>query len=307
MALQIGKAYYFTNVGAPGRSLCLYPYQTSNGTNVVLRATNSNAEAQQWIWTTQKRLQSVLAANKCLDRYNSSGNSQHNNADLWASSTSEDVNQEISIFESTSYVRIKLLNTNLYLTAYNNASGTGSGNTTTSSGNVYWAASSTSNLQRWTANACSSSASYKWPTESRNVTQDYSGSHNGIDIGGIVAGENGDRVFAFMSGTVTMANSQISTNPNEGYTVRIRHSNPLAGNQYLRTQYMHLSQRALVNEGDTVSAGQLIGYMGNTGNSSGTHLHFETRTKPTPFLLKSEGGVYAEGTVVDPNDYLDLT
>lgn len=44
---------------------------------------------------------------------------------------------------------------------------------------------------------------------------------------------------------------------------------------YLR--YMHLSER-LVNEGDTVQAGDLIGYSGNTGSSTGPHLHLDMST-----------------------------
>ena len=42
------------------------------------------------------------------------------------------------------------------------------------------------------------------------------------------------------------------------------------------TLYAHLNQRN-VKEGDTVEKGQTIGLVGNTGNSSGPHLHFEVR------------------------------
>ena len=47
------------------------------------------------------------------------------------------------------------------------------------------------------------------------------------------------------------------------------------GNGY-STRYGHMSQ-VLVNVGDVVQKGQVIGYVGSTGDSSGPHLHFEIR------------------------------
>ena len=52
--------------------------------------------------------------------------------------------------------------------------------------------------------------------------------------------------------------------------------------------YYHLSGYA-VSEGDIVRSGQVIAYSGNTGNSTGPHLHF---------------GVTINGEYVDPEDYL---
>lgn len=54
-----------------------------------------------------------------------------------------------------------------------------------------------------------------------------------------------------------------------GISVKISHGSGLA------TIYGHMSARA-VNDGDYVTQGQLIGYVGSTGNSTGNHLHFET-------------------------------
>jgi murein DD-endopeptidase MepM/ murein hydrolase activator NlpD len=61
--------------------------------------------------------------------------------------------------------------------------------------------------------------------------------------------------------------------------------------------YMHLKSAALVNKGDRVRTGQLIGYVGDTGDASGCHLHFEMWKGP---------GWYSGGSPFDPlPDLLD--
>jgi murein DD-endopeptidase MepM/ murein hydrolase activator NlpD len=60
------------------------------------------------------------------------------------------------------------------------------------------------------------------------------------------------------------------------------------GNDYA---YMHLQSAALVNKGDRVRTGQLIGYVGDTGDASGCHLHFELWKAP---------GWYSGGSAFDP-------
>ena len=55
--------------------------------------------------------------------------------------------------------------------------------------------------------------------------------------------------------------------------------------------YMHLASAALVEKGDRVRTGQLIGYVGDTGHASGCHLHFEMWRAP---------GWYSGGSAFDP-------
>jgi murein DD-endopeptidase MepM/ murein hydrolase activator NlpD len=86
--------------------------------------------------------------------------------------------------------------------------------------------------------------------------------HGGIDIGvGI-----GTDVIAAHNGVVT----SVSIDSYGGKYIDITDST-----NNLKTRYLHLSQ-FLVNEGTTLAQGQLLAESGNTGNSDGPHLHFET-------------------------------
>ena len=128
--------------------------------------------------------------------------------------------------------------------------------------------------------------------------QDYpkTNGHNGIDYGV----PEGTRVMASADGEVIFADLDPETRKNEksgyGNHVRIRH----AGN--ILTIYAHLSGFN-VQVGDQVKVGQTIGSSGNTGRSTGPHLHFEVRTgmlllnmiDPGPFMtdkIPSESILY---------------
>lgn len=89
--------------------------------------------------------------------------------------------------------------------------------------------------------------------------------HHGIDIG--LGGRSNVEVVAAESGTVV----QSYYSPSYGNTVLIRHN---VDGQTITTLYAHLENRA-VSSGQHVSRGDFLGYMGNTGRSTGPHLHFE--------------------------------
>ncbi len=95
--------------------------------------------------------------------------------------------------------------------------------------------------------------------------------HNGIDIGGPV----GASVYASAAGKVIISKSS-GWNGGYGSYVVISHSN---GTQ---TLYAHLSKNN-VSEGESVNSGQTIGLIGQTGKSTGPHLHFEVRGATNPF------------------------
>ncbi|MFC7678333.1 peptidoglycan DD-metalloendopeptidase family protein [Paenibacillus sp. GCM10028914] len=124
-----------------------------------------------------------------------------------------------------------------------------------------------------------------WPTHSKRLTSSFgyrtdpfngrSAYHAGIDI----AGERGDPIFAAGSGTITTAERSGGA---RGNYIIVRHQNGL------ETWYMHLDSID-VNVGDQVEQGQQIGKMGNTGRSTGPHLHFQVvknnqTVNPLPYL-----------------------
>ncbi len=91
--------------------------------------------------------------------------------------------------------------------------------------------------------------------------------HSGIDF----RGEKGDRIYATADGVVTKA----FRNGGFGNYVQIDHKNGYA------SSYAHM-QKYLVHKGDKVKRGQLIGLIGNTGRSTGAHLHYEITKNNRP-------------------------
>lgn len=117
-----------------------------------------------------------------------------------------------------------------------------------------------------------------WPIDDHIITAGWTyndGSlHRAIDL----RAKSGTPVYAAEPGTVdwvqTWDGRSTSGNQSYGNCVRIRHAD--YNGTSLKTYYAHLS-RILVKSGQTVTEGQLIGYSGNTGHSTGPHLHFEVR------------------------------
>ena len=100
--------------------------------------------------------------------------------------------------------------------------------------------------------------------------------HSGVDLGD----SQGTPIYAIAAGTVTTA----TYGDANGYYVSISH-----GNGY-GSVYCHMTNY-IVSVGDSVSQGQVIGYVGSTGWSTGPHLHFE---------------IHVNGSTVNPMDYISL-
>ena len=109
------------------------------------------------------------------------------------------------------------------------------------------------------------------PAPGSTKTQGIHG-YNGVDL----AGGMGSTIRAAAAGTVIVAKGGDAWNGGYGKYIVIKHSN---GTQ---TLYSHLSSVS-VGVGATVDQGETIGGMGNTGKSTGTHLHFEVRGGRNPF------------------------
>ena len=120
------------------------------------------------------------------------------------------------------------------------------------------------------------------------ITQGYSDNHNAVDIVG--GGYTLDYVVAHSDGKIVFCqegyrNMKGSTgNASYGNCVKIDH-----GNGYC-TLYAHMLKGLSVKNGDSVKKGQKLGYMSDSGNAYGKHLHFE---------------VWKNGTRINPTEYLD--
>ncbi len=136
---------------------------------------------------------------------------------------------------------------------------------------------SSSNIEETTSNSSSNIAlvNWTWPTTSKVIVSHYGNReplyegfpswwHSGIDI----TGEQGASVYAANNGVVV----EKTQNMSYGNYILIKHGDNLY------TLYAHMSDFANVSVGDTVTAGQVIGYVGMTGAAAGPHLHFEIRT-----------------------------
>lgn len=106
------------------------------------------------------------------------------------------------------------------------------------------------------------------PVEEVKVSQNYKFFHPGVDFDG----ETGDEIKSIKSGVVEHVEY---SNVGYGKHVIIDHGNNL------KTLYAHLS-KIEVKVGDNVSTTTVLGEMGSTGRSTGSHLHFEVRNNGIP-------------------------
>lgn len=132
----------------------------------------------------------------------------------------------------------------------------------------------------------------KYPVEYIGITQYYSEKHPALDIGWDTPNPP---VLSALDGKVAVA----ATDTDGAKYIVIQHDNAITGKR-VYTLYWHLSA-FYVGKGNTVKRGDKIGVMGQTGNASGVHLHFEFWVCPEGYAwaLKDKAK-YA----VDPQKYV---
>jgi len=137
---------------------------------------------------------------------------------------------------------------------------------------------------------------YRKPMDTSKGTT--SSEHKGIDLG--TYGGAAEPIFAVADGTV----ARVGSDPDGyGYYVYLDHDGGV------RTVYAHMIEKSQLIEGNPISAGEQIGNVGSTGNSTGPHLHFEIivggdKVDPTPYI--EHGGPTYLSASYTPGSNLNL-
>lgn len=118
-------------------------------------------------------------------------------------------------------------------------------------------------------------ANFGWRTHPILKRQEF---HPGLDL----SADIGTPIYAPADGVVELA--EYNANNGFGYLVVIVH------NYGFKTRYAHMSRKDVVKQGQFIKKGDLIGYSGNTGLSTGPHVHYEIR-----FIQKP----------LDPSNFID--
>ena len=140
-----------------------------------------------------------------------------------------------------------------------------------------------------------SSTDWGWPTTSPYIITSRFGYrwgrlHAGIDISGTGFGSP---IYSSTDGVVVSTITECADNGTYGSSCGGGYGN----NVIVRTDtglyviYAHLKHNLLVSSGQRVYKGQGVGYMGNSGSSTGTHLHFQISSSPT---------IWEKGSSYDP-------
>ncbi len=333
--LNPDSIYTFQNAGS-GKMLNLYG-SASDGKNVVQYDADGSDE-QRWKYTGNKLL-TMRNTNFALDRYRGSGS--YNNADVWTESSSENSDQCVYIRDyPDGTCHIVLASTlgdqdELRLTAYGSGNGTASGKSSTSNGNVFWAAPTYDDYQNWyyTEEGSSSGGETPEPSQTQRLIMPLNQSvitvcykenapgyheqaqiygfsdpmHYGVDMYG------GLDFYASGNGTILGYSNLDAGLGSMGRWLAIRYNNVIdihgnnIGDVVLR--YCHLEK--IYKTSGTVTIDDKIARIGKTGGMDKIHLHVEVDTNVVNYnytpslsdgLHKSNGlvGSKSNDTTIDP-------
>lgn len=309
MAYALNTTYRIKSFAGSGRNLNVYGNeQVSYNRNVCLWSEDTSANAQKWViqsFAAGLKIITALSSTYALNYYWANGQGNPGNCDIYphASNNQDSCITLVAVNAAENIYKIKLANYNLYMTAASDAD----------EANVSWEEHTGAAAQQWKFVPITTSNSFHWPTESNVLTQNFNSNsgHYGIDIAPITANVVGDDIYAIADGVVERKfnweeGDSTTGNGSMGICLFIKHDNSVSSTgKYFRSVYMHLDSINNLNVGDSVSKGQIIGYMGHTGNcysangGNGTHLHFSLKEHNEPFTNID----YNFGTFVDPLNY----
>jgi hypothetical protein len=135
------------------------------------------------------------------------------------------------------------------------------------------------------ASELTATGEFVFPVRSGQITRGFGQGHGGIDI----AAPEGTDILAAASGVVILSEYDYYS---YGHIVMIQHDDGA------QTLYAHCSELR-VNEGERVEQGQVIALVGNTGRSTGPHLHFEVFTPTDDWYIYRDDAYYR----VNPMDF----
>lgn len=136
---------------------------------------------------------------------------------------------------------------------------------------------------------------YRYPVNKIGITSDYGyrtetqSFHYGLDLGWM--DYKGENIYSIGNGEIIK----------KGYTSLSGNYVIIKHNESDKSKYLHMKDPSLLNVGDIVSTGTLIGYMGTTGSSTGVHLHVEivrngSNIDPKTVLYVYEDQIVGENT-----------
>ena len=304
VSVTTGKYYQLINVKSK-KLLNVYGNRNANNTNVTVYARDKTS-GQNFKFVKNGSgylLIPQCATSRALNIY---GNSAKNGSNVCIWSTTKHSTQTWIpeyVPKYSAYILRSANNKSLVLTAVGSSNSSNVCVKTYSAGNQYqlWTCSGLKAVINRTSTNTTTTPSKTTsavvsPVANRKITsqfqpyyrKDYSNawSHVGIDY---ISNSSNDNIYAFYKGTVTKA----SSNSSVGNYIEIKHN---INGKTIYSYYFHLKQRK-VSAGTTVSAGQVIGIMGNTGASSGKHLHFQITSAS---VVNSNGSLH---TPTNNNSY----
>lgn len=308
------EVYRLCSHAGTGDYLNVYGNETvSKNRDVCLWSLDKSADAQKWKITEQstgKKIMTALDERYALNYYWANGQGKPGNCDIYPhiGNDADSVVELSEVASASGVYTIKLAHYALYLTA----NGTGDG------AKVTWEPQRNTIAQQWKFEGVPPQP-FAYPTQTKRLSQGYHSGHRGIDIPAVT----GTPVYAFCDGVVAaVQSSSISWHPNKdtsvlngssmqsmGNMITVNHENPcteIADGAYARSVYMHLQKAPELKLHDKVKKGDLIGYVGNTGRSTGAHLHFSLAVGDKDFMMPGAIGWKPLGQLpmIDPCKYL---